>query len=247
MVGKIPNEPTKIPNQSHSTLDLSKNSPNFESDQVPPTMTKISNANNPSRKSNSRPPAHELIQYITQFMPLSPVEAEEVAKTIKIKSFKKDAIILKEGQVAQLCYFVLKGCIRQYYLVDGVEKTTNFYTEGQPVTPYEGTFKRSPSKYYLACVEDTIVTTGTPEDEVAFFQKFPRLEPASRMAIEEELGKSQDALSAFILNSPEERYLNLLKTRPDLLDRVPQYQLASYLGVTPESLSRIRKRIITKG
>jgi len=209
-------------------------------------MTKTLDTNNPSRKTNSRPPIHELIQYITQFMPLSPIEAEEVAKTIKIKAFKKDAVILKEGQVAQLCYFVLKGCIRQYYLVDGVEKTTNFYTEGQPVTPYEGTFKRSPSKYYLACVEDTIVTTGTPEDEVAFFQKFPRLEPASRMAIEEELGKTQDALSTYILSSPEERYLNLLKTRPDLLDRVPQYQLASYLGVTPESLSRIRKRVIIK-
>jgi CRP-like cAMP-binding protein len=66
------------------------------------------------------------------------------------------------------------------------------------------------------------------------------------MAIEEELGKSMDKFSSYILNGPEERYLNLLKNRPELLDRVPQYQLASYLGVTPESLSRIRKRIMIK-
>jgi CRP-like cAMP-binding protein len=79
-----------------------------------------------------------------------------------------------------------------------------------------------------------------------FFQKFPHLEPASRMAVEEELGKSQDRLSNYIINSPEERYLQLLKTRPELLERVPQYQLASYLGVTPESLSRIRSRIMGK-
>lgn len=64
------------------------------------------------------------------------------------------------------------------------------------------------------------------------------------MAMEEEMGKSHDRLSSYILSSPEERYLDLLKTRPELLERVPQYQLASYLGVTPESLSRIRKRII---
>lgn len=197
-----------------------------------------------TRKTSS--PEHQLIQYISQFKPLSEAEAEEVLKIIKVKSFKKGTILLKEGQVAKLCYFVLKGCIRQYYLIDGEEKTTHFFTEGQPVTPYEGTFKRVPAKYFLACVEDTLVSVGSPEDEAAFFEKFPQLEPARNLAIEEELGKSHDRFSSFLLNSPEERYLNLLKTRPDLLDRVPQYQLASYLGVTPESLSRIRKRIMIK-
>ena len=197
-----------------------------------------------TRKTSS--PEHQLIQYISQFKPLSEAEAEEVLKIIKVKSFKKGTILLKEGQVTKLCYFVLKGCIRQYFLVDGEERTTHFFTEGQPVTPYEGTFKRVPAKYFLACVEDTLVSVGTPEDEAAFFEKFPQLEPARNLAIEEELGKSHDRFSSFLLNSPEERYLNLLKSRPDLLDRVPQYQLASYLGVTPESLSRIRKRIMIK-
>ena len=74
----------------------------------------------------------------------------------------------------------------------------------------------------------------------------PRMETLNRMGVEMELQKSQEALADYILTSPEERYLNLLQTRPDLLDRVPQYQLASYLGVTPESLSRIRKRIMMK-
>ncbi|MCC6462057.1 MAG: Crp/Fnr family transcriptional regulator [Saprospiraceae bacterium] len=179
-------------------------------------------------------------------MPLGEADIEAVVRTIKCKSFKKGTVLLKEGQAAKLCYFVLKGCIRQYFLVDGVEKTTNFYTEGQPVTPYEGTYKNVPSKFYLSCVEDVIVTVGTPEDEAAFFEKFPKLEPVRNLAIEEELGKSMDQFSSYLLNSPEERYLNLLKDRPELLDRVPQYQLASYLGVTPESLSRIRKRIMLK-
>ncbi len=209
-------------------------------------MTETSTLSPAKKPRKTSSPEHQLIQYISQFKPLSEAEAEAVLKIIKVKSFKKGTILLKEGQVAKLCYFVLKGCIRQYFLVDGEERTTHFFTEGQPVTPYEGTFKRVPSKFYLACVEDTIVSVGTPEDEAAFFEKFPQLEPARNMAIEEELGKSHDRFSTFLLSSPEERYLNLLKTRPDLLDRVPQYQLASYLGVTPESLSRIRKRIMIK-
>lgn len=191
-------------------------------------------------------PEEEILRYIAQFTTLSQGEAEEIVKTIKVKAFKKGAFLLKEGQVAKLCYFVLKGCVRQYFLVDGEERTTNFYTEGQPVTPYGGTFRQETSKYYLSCLEDTIVTVGSPEQEALFFAKFPRLEPVSRLAIEEELGKSQDQLSTFILSSPEERYRQLLATRPDLLERVPQYHLASYLGVKPESLSRIRKRITIK-
>lgn len=205
--------------------------------------TTLSPAAKPRRISA---PEQELIRYISQFKPLSEAEIEQILKIIKVKSFKRGTILLKEGQAVKLCYFVLKGCIRQYYLVDGEEKTTQFYTEGQPVTPYEGTYKRVASKYYLACVEDTLVTVGSPDDEAAFFEKMPHLEPVKGLAVEEELGKSMDRLSSYILNSPEERYLNLLKTRPDLLDRVPQYQLASYLGVTPESLSRIRKRIMIK-
>ncbi len=191
-------------------------------------------------------PEDEIIRYISRFFPLNETDAAQVIRQLKVRSFKKGAFILREGQVAKLCYFVLKGCIRQYFLVDGEEKTTQFYTEGQPVTPYEGSFQKAPSKYYLACVEDTIVTTSTPEEEALFFQQFPHLLPARSMAVEEEWGKSQETLSSFLLKSPEERYRHLLQTRPDLLDRVPQYQLASYLGITPESLSRIRKRIMLK-
>jgi CRP-like cAMP-binding protein len=194
----------------------------------------------------SAAPEQEILRYISTFMTLSEAEVKGILENITIKSFKKDTVLLREGQISKLCYFVLSGCVRQYYLVDGEEKTTNFYTEGQPITPYEGSFKRKPSKYYLSCTEDCMLTAGTPEQEAALFQQFPQFRAASQLAVEEELGKSQDQLANFIISSPEERYLHLLDTRPDLLDRVPQYQLASYLGVTPESLSRIRKRIMER-
>lgn len=199
-----------------------------------------------SKKSKHRSPEQEILDYIGAFTTLSDAEIQGIIESLNITTFKKGTILLREGQIASLCYFVLKGCVRQYYIVDGIEKTTNFYTEGQPVTPYEGTFKKKPSKYYLACVENCILTKGSPELEQQLYEKFPQLEAVSRMAVEEELGKSQDMMANFMTKSPEERYLNLLETRPNLLDRVPQYQLASFLGITPESLSRIRKRIIGK-
>jgi len=78
------------------------------------------------------------------------------------------------------------------------------------------------------------------------YKRFPMLESLSRISLQEELHNYQEMLATYITTSPEERYLNVLKYRPELLNRVPQYQLASYLGVTAESLSRIRKRIMLK-
>jgi CRP-like cAMP-binding protein len=207
-------------------------------------MSKIAS---PSQKNASdTSPEQEIIRYISQFTALSDAEIQGIIDSLNIRIFKKGTLLLREGQVSNLCYFVLKGCIRQYYVVDGEERTTNFYTEGQPVTPYEGTFSRKPSKYFLSCVEDCTLSAGTPEDEARLFEQFPQFKNVVRVAVEEELGKSQEMVSTYLLNTPEERYRKLLETRPDLLDRVPQYQLASFLGVTPESLSRIRKRIMGK-
>jgi CRP-like cAMP-binding protein len=189
-------------------------------------------------------PAQEILDYIANFATLSAEESQAVVDSMHVRQVAKGTVLLREGQISNLCFFILKGCVRQYYLIDGEEKTTRFYTEGQPITPYEGTFKRTPSKFYLACVEDTLLNMGTEKEEQALYEKFPHLAAISRMAVEEELGKSQESLSNFIISSPEQRYLQLLETRPDLLDRVPQYQLASYLGIKPESLSRIRKRIM---
>ncbi len=198
----------------------------------------------PLRKPLPGSPEEEVVNYILQFAPLSAAETSFLLDNLNIRSFPKGTVLIREGQYAKMCYFVLRGCVRQYYLVDGEEKTTNFFTEGQPITATEGNFNIGPVKYYLSCVEDCLLTVGTPEDEARLFRMFPIFESICRVAVEDELGKNQEKLASYIIKSPEERYLELLKTRPDLLDRVPQYQLASYLGIKPESLSRIRKRIM---
>ena len=98
----------------------------------------------------------------------------------------------------------------------------------------------------MECIEDTIVSSGTPEYEAEMFEKYPELESACRIMTEEMATSYQSSFTDYKLFSAEERYLKLQKERPELIQRVPQYQLASYLGIQPESLSRIRKRITKK-
>jgi CRP-like cAMP-binding protein len=188
----------------------------------------------------------ELLQYISQFPHLSEEEIKEIADNILVQTFKKGVILLKEGDTADICFFVLKGCVRQYHLVDNEEKTTAFFTEEQAVVSFASYSQQLPSKHYWSCVEDSVLVVGSLDHEQEMYQKFPKLAAITRALMEQDFGKTQSAFAAFMTSSPEERYRKLLTDRPNLLGRVPQHQIASYLGVTPESLSRIRKRIFVK-
>ncbi len=186
---------------------------------------------------------NEIIKYLSKYIPINKELEEAIIKSGFIKSFGKGTLLLEEGKISNECYFIINGCIRSFYIKDGEEKTTEFYTEDQTVTP-SVYGKKDPSEYYLECVEDTIAGVGTPELETEMYQKFPQIESLNRALGEAIMAKYQDTFAEFKMASPEERYLNLLKTRPDIIQRAPQHQIASYLGIKPESLSRIRKRIM---
>lgn len=106
---------------------------------------------------------------------------------------------------------------------------------------------QQPSKYYFNCIEETSVAILNSEKEKNLYGKHPRFAEVCREEMEKMLGGMQSEMSNFISSKPKERYLELLKNRQDLIDRVPHYQLASYLGIKPESLSRLRKRISLGG
>ncbi|MEZ4949871.1 MAG: hypothetical protein R2784_10850 [Saprospiraceae bacterium] len=92
-------------------------------------------------------------------------------------------------------------------------------------------------------MEDTTVVEGDEKQAQELFKNFPRFETISRTIMEAAFAEQRDALNSYYTDSPEQRYLKLLNSRPDLFQRIPQYHLASYIGVKPESLSRIRKRL----
>ncbi len=183
-----------------------------------------------------------LFDFIAKYMVLTESEKKAIVGLNIFRNYKKGSVLLKEGQLSTDGYFVLKGCIRSYFMLDGEEKTTEFYTEMEGITPHCA-LNNKPSDYFISCVEDSIVTVSNPEMEARMFESFPRFETLCRRLSEELLAKKQSSFDEFKTSSPEQRYLNLIGTRPDLLLRVPQHQLASYLGITPQSLSRMRARI----
>jgi CRP-like cAMP-binding protein len=186
---------------------------------------------------------NEIIKYISKYIPVSSELEHAIVESKLIRFFKKGTLLIEEGEVSVECFFILQGCVRSYYIKDGEEKTTEFYTE-QEAIPSNLSGKKNTSSYFLECVEDVIAAVSNPELEAEMYQKFPSLESLSRMMNESNMVKYIETFAEYKMASPEERYLNLLKTRPELMQRVPQHQIASYLGIKPESLSRIRKRII---
>lgn len=189
---------------------------------------------------------HDVLRgFIKQFGMLTDDEIDIIVDNAHIKSFKKGTVLLREGQMSKECYMVLKGLVREYYIKDGVERTTNFFTEMQPVNSFTSRNSSKPSKHFLVCAEDCTLTVGWNSLEEEMCRRIPRLESLIRQEVEKETGKMQDEMAKFITSTPEELYSDLVENRPDLLNRVPQHQIASYLGVTPESLSRIRKRLLT--
>lgn len=184
-----------------------------------------------------------LFDFISKYISLTEDEKNALLSLDLFHSVKKGTVLLKEGQNSKESYFVLKGCIRIYYIIDGEEKTTAFYTEMEVLTP-PSVIRKTPSEYYISCVEDTILTVSNSEMEVEINSKFPKFEIMCRILSEELLAKQRIDFDEFKTSSPEQRYQNLLQKRPDLIQRVPQHQLASYLGIKPQSLSRLRARIL---
>lgn len=186
-----------------------------------------------------------LFDFISKYISLTEDEKNAIISLNIFHPVKKGTVLLKEGQTSKDSYFVLKGCIRTYYVLDGEEKTTAFYTEMDVLTP-PCVISKTPSDYYISCTEDTILTVSNSDMEVEVNSKFPKFEIMCRILSEELLAKQRIDFDEFKTSSPEQRYLNLLQSRPDLIQRVPQHQLASYLGIKPQSLSRLRARITEK-
>lgn len=188
----------------------------------------------------------KILEYISKYVPLTEEERISILKEVPYKTFKRGTHLLRQGQISKECYFNIQGLVRQYEIIDGKKKTTYFYSEGEAIVAFDSASKKLPCNFNWICEEDTTLVIGRLDRIGEAYAKNPKLDRMSGLFISQEFGKYQNLSSSFITLNPEQRYLQLLEKRPDLINRVPQYHLASYLGIKPETLSRIRKRIYRK-
>lgn len=185
-----------------------------------------------------------LYDFLKDYIDISSEELKAIIDKLPLKEFKKGAMILYQGEPSKYCMFVISGCLRQYRInEEGNEVTSEFYEEGAWVNVFNESVKDKVSKYSVVCSEDSLLIYSEAERKSDMFKRFPSLVDMTSNLLTEKIGQVNESNYAFAALSPEERVKSLIDHRPNLLKRVPQHQLASYLGITPEAFSRIKKRL----
>jgi CRP/FNR family transcriptional regulator, anaerobic regulatory protein len=188
----------------------------------------------------------QIIQSIKSIVSLNEEEEEAFLKILQIKHFKKKQFLLLEGQVCDKVSFINNGCMRLFYNVDGVENTIQFFFADSWYTDYSSFLTGQPTVENMQALEPCEVVQFSKTDIYKLYDSYPVFDRVGRIMAENAF-RSISQLNKMLTNEePEQRYLNLLKQRPELVEKIPQHYIASYLGLQPPSLSRIRKRIFQK-
>ena len=158
------------------------------------------------------------------------------------KEVSAKTTLLQEGQISKAMFFVEKGCLRTWINNDGKEITTQFFFEGDSVSSMESFRTNQPSLYSIESLEPCILQTISQKDFQMIIENSPKFKKELEDHLFRRLFQSQQLLYSFLKNNPQKRYEELIARHPHIVQRVPQHYIASYLGITSVSLSRIRNR-----
>lgn len=185
----------------------------------------------------------ELKIFISKYISLSPDELEEIAGKFKSRSIKKNEYLLREGQTCRDLVFVQKGSLRLYYLKDDIEVSVWFAFEQSSAIEIYSFISENPSNYFLQAIEDSEILYLSKTGLNKLYQQHPKMQEMMRNFWEDVILHLINRFTSLQKDSAEKRYRDLL-TKPGYLQAIPQKYLASFIGVTPTSLSRIRKKIV---
>lgn len=184
-----------------------------------------------------------LIKNLSKFVPLDPQEAEIVQSLFTYKKYRRKQYILQEGDVTRYETFIVKGVTRTYEVDDrGQEHIIQFGLEDWWVGDLYSFLTGNPTTYNIDCLEDTEVLHITKVDLETLYEKVPKMERHFRIMIQNAFIASTRRLSASLAKSAPERYEEFINKYPQIEQRVANHQIASYLGITPQTLSRIRSQ-----
>ena len=189
---------------------------------------------------------NSLLDNIRSLITLSGAEIDIVTSLFKKKTYKKGEFFLAEGQICKQVGYVHTGLMRYYINHDGEEKTYAFSQEDEYVCNYESFLPQSPSSKIIQALEDSQVFLISHSDLQLLYARVSQGERYGRIAIEAVFLQLLKDINSFYTESPQARYERFLKNHEDLQQRISQYHIASFVGVKPQSLSRIRKRILSQ-
>lgn len=161
---------------------------------------------------------------------------------LETRSLKKGDFLLQEGDPCDFVGLTLTGCLRMFFLKDGKELTLFFCPEGFPLGDYQNLRLQQPAIFSCQAIEDAEVLMLNRQ-VLAGLENAPEGPQLMRRVVEYLAFRLRDRLLALYRDTPEQRYLAMMESEPDLLQRVPQHYIASYLGLEPESLSRLKRRL----
>jgi len=185
-------------------------------------------------------------EYLSKYIDLSDDDIKLMHEILVIRHFKKREYLLQEGKVSKSFFFNLAGLIRLFYVNGGEEKTAYFYQEKNFVSAYSSFVHQQPSELNLQAATDVSVVEISVEAAQQLLAHSTKFDAMARIAMEQELINHQAIIASLLTLKPAERYARLLNENPVLFQQIPQRYIASYIGMQPESLSRMKKRIFDK-
>lgn len=188
----------------------------------------------------------QFFTYTDRFVKFTQADKKLLAAALTFKKVEVKTELVVYDKPSDELFFLLKGCVRKYYVKDGEQITTNIMTENNFIGAFTSLITGVKSNETIECLEPLEMLILRKEDLNRLYVEVPLMNEFIRKILEQTLIQFQKALTSFILDNPEERYEKLLSENPEILKRVPQHMLATYLGITATSLSRIRKRIFEK-
>jgi CRP-like cAMP-binding protein len=186
---------------------------------------------------------NQLIQLIKQLTELTNDEEEIIQTIFKPLQLKKGEYFLQEGQMSNKVGFLIKGLVYYYVLKKDEESITDFTKEGEFVSEYHTFIAKQKAIHSIKAIEDCEFLVINYDGLQTFYNKVKYADRFGRKILEHRFGIVVNQLLSLYMHNPEQRYLNFMQNYADLVQRIPQYLIASYIGIKPQSLSRIRNRV----